>query len=535
MINIKAYKVGQTLEMRPASPKREWMDDSVAKNPYRCLPLNIANSFGWEFINPSKFSLEWNGGKGPKDVILKREAGVVFPHPHFGEGTFTWHTGYMFRTEYPYAMYVMGPPNFPKSNVIALSGIVETFWIPFTFTMNWRFTQPGKVDFYPGDVVCQVFPIDISMFDNVNPEVHSLSDNPELEEQYWNWSLARNAFMNLKSFQKTRTGASWQKDYLRGTYAKIDETTGCPFNSPRSKEEAKELPHKSKMVVPEFKIVNGAPYHTPPKYVDIQRKIAEDSFKKPEEPVTNDVDNSNTNIKTENPTMSLNFVTTKENTLPDIAEKINATEKLLLVYVTTKNDCDNDTDTTNNQQNIESTITNSFADKVEFTVLCVPANDMPFPKIETDVLYYFAPKNQTPLFFRERHIILQDLAHDIETGIKMMSTGTSYYDAKFDETTRNAIARTESYLKEDTTKFPSAFKMARNLAKEVWRTSKNAAKGLPVLVPAEVGISRYSTCEICEHLDSANFRCTQCGCFMKTKTQLASASCPVGKWGEYTG
>jgi hypothetical protein len=525
MFNVTAYKVGNALEMRPASPKRDWMDISNAKNPYRCLPLNVANSFGWEIINPSKFSVEWNGKSGSKDVTITKESGSIFPDAHFGEGTFTWHTGYLFKTEYPYALYVMGPPNFPKPNVISLNGIVETFWIPFTFTMNWRFTQPGKVDFEPGDVICQVFPVDITTFDNVNPEIRHLSEDPDLEDKYWKWHISRNSFAIQKK-NGTAKGDAWQKDYLRGEYADINVTNGCPIHSLRTDEDKEKIPHKSKLIVPEFKVIDGSPYYTPHKYAELLRKVRENDFPDTNKPIE---------IKPSGDNMLITYPNTNENTLPDIAEKINNTNNLVMLYVTSKNDCNEVNDITTNQETLQNKIRESFVDRIDLHILCVPENEMPFPKIQTDTLYYFAPKNQKPLFYRERHLILQDLDHDIETAFNMASTGASYYDTKFDAKTKEGIFKTESYMKEDTSRFPSAFKMARNLAKEMWKTSKNAAKGLPILVPAEVGISRFSTCEICEHLDQANFRCTQCGCFMKTKTQLASASCPVGKWGEYAG
>ena len=72
--------------------------------------------------------------------------------------------------------------------------------------------------------------------------------------------------------------------------------------------------------------------------------------------------------------------------------------------------------------------------------------------------------------------------------------------------------------------------MARNLAKEVWKAGKAAASGLPEIVSTEIGLERLTICESCDNLDKESYRCSSCGCFMKTKTQLATASCPIGKW-----
>lgn len=81
--------------------------------------------------------------------------------------------------------------------------------------------------------------------------------------------------------------------------------------------------------------------------------------------------------------------------------------------------------------------------------------------------------------------------------------------------------------------FPSLFQQARNLANELVETAKRAEKKLPIIVPEEVGEQRLALCDTCEFLNHEQYRCTKCGCFMKTKSQLAGAKCPVDKWLAY--
>lgn len=81
----------------------------------------------------------------------------------------------------------------------------------------------------------------------------------------------------------------------------------------------------------------------------------------------------------------------------------------------------------------------------------------------------------------------------------------------------------------NTKNFPSNFTMLKTFAEEITKTAKQAGKGLPVLVNSEVASERYSICEQCPNL-TEEFRCTECGCFMKKKVNLAASSCPIGKW-----
>ena len=41
---------------------------------------------------------------------------------------------------------------------------------------------------------------------------------------------------------------------------------------------------------------------------------------------------------------------------------------------------------------------------------------------------------------------------------------------------------------------------------------------------------RLKICQTCEFFKVNGSRCKKCGCFMKAKTTLEMAKCPVGKW-----
>lgn len=41
---------------------------------------------------------------------------------------------------------------------------------------------------------------------------------------------------------------------------------------------------------------------------------------------------------------------------------------------------------------------------------------------------------------------------------------------------------------------------------------------------------RVQICQTCPELIKSTFQCKKCGCFMKQKSKLADASCPLKKW-----
>jgi hypothetical protein len=49
-------------------------------------------------------------------------------------------------------------------------------------------------------------------------------------------------------------------------------------------------------------------------------------------------------------------------------------------------------------------------------------------------------------------------------------------------------------------------------------------------VPEEERTQRLLICTDCDRLLKATYTCKECGCFMKAKTYLKNARCPLGKW-----
>ena len=174
-----------------------------------------------------------------------------------------------------------------------------------------------------------------------------------------------------------------------------------------------------------------------------------------------------------------------------------------------------------NQTDVKSKIVKVF----------IKEENMPFPMIKAPAIYYFKSGNCNYMFVRDRADAVEKLNEDIKIIIKMLS-GMSYYDALYDNSVdRQLIEKTELILEENhsESKYPKTSKMLKDFAKEVWESAKYAGKGLPVLVSSEVASERYSICEQCPNL-TEEARCTECGCFMKTKVNLAASSCPIEKW-----
>ena len=205
----------------PGRGEREWMDLTDQRYAYRCIPLSIANASGWEILSPVAFSATWFGGDRTSDIAITpigpRARVERIVSSHFGHGVLTFHTGYLFRTSPGWALWCRGTPNSAKRNLIPLEGLVETDWLPFPFTMNWRFTRLGTVRFEEGEPFCFVTPVPHAQLDQIQPVIRPLNDDPQLKTAFQTWSESRNDFnQKLAQFDPKTVAAGWQRHYVRG-------------------------------------------------------------------------------------------------------------------------------------------------------------------------------------------------------------------------------------------------------------------------------------------------------------------------------
>lgn len=186
---------------------------------YRCLPLNMANSCGWEILCDAGFTAVWGGGNGLDAVSIQVDPGAnSSASSHFGHGILTFQIPCLFVTDPGFDLIVQGPINRPKDAIAPLTGLVETDWSPYSFTMNWLFTRhKTAVRFDKGEPICHIFPLRRGDLESFEPELRRLTDNPRLKIQHDSWNASRLQFnADLSRPGSAAQDQKWQKLYYHG-------------------------------------------------------------------------------------------------------------------------------------------------------------------------------------------------------------------------------------------------------------------------------------------------------------------------------
>jgi hypothetical protein len=218
LIAYKTFDYGAQ-QLVPASRTRQWMDNTPGAFAYHCLPLVMANSIGWFIINNIPCEMEWDGTEPSSGLKvwateeLTETEKFMLPTSHFGSGVVTFHAEFMFVTDRRISLITKGPANYPKHGIQALEGVIETDWLPYPFTVNWKLTAKNtRVRFERGEPIAQIFPWPLDALDDFEPEIRMLQENPELYAKHEDYRTKR----GLCNEKFKQDGKRRQKYYMRG-------------------------------------------------------------------------------------------------------------------------------------------------------------------------------------------------------------------------------------------------------------------------------------------------------------------------------
>src|SRR4051794_3135971 len=154
---------GEGWGLRPSPVRRHWMSEQP--NAYQCLPMVVANQWGWQVLCPTDVRASWDGSPDRRGLRVEVDPRwAVAIKSHFGRGIITFSPPWLFRTPPGWDLYAKGPSNRWKPNCVPLEGVVETWWLSYTFTMNWKVVEPGEVAFAKGESLGQLVPVPHATF-----------------------------------------------------------------------------------------------------------------------------------------------------------------------------------------------------------------------------------------------------------------------------------------------------------------------------------------------------------------------------------
>lgn len=152
--------VNEIVEPLMGNKKRDWFTPHF----YFCLPLLIANQYGFIIRSFYTWTATWDGKDGIDATTIQIENPDPDPHQlissHFGSGIVTIQNRFHFRTAPGMNLMTLNPPNFILPDIQNLNGVIETDNLRRDFTFNLKITTPNKqIKIHKGQPIAAILPI----------------------------------------------------------------------------------------------------------------------------------------------------------------------------------------------------------------------------------------------------------------------------------------------------------------------------------------------------------------------------------------
>ena len=190
---------------------RDWMDDTYNKHAYQCLPMTVANVYGWEIVMEEDLVVQWDGRNTPP-VILSGETTSSGRVQAISSiiGMISINMGWVINTEDGYNTWVTGSPNYFVDGATPLTATLPSYWWPDESQMNWKITKIGEpVTFAAGTPFCFFNIYDNSILENTEVVTSNLWDDKELME-------SRVRYGELKTKNRYENPWTWTKGIRTG-------------------------------------------------------------------------------------------------------------------------------------------------------------------------------------------------------------------------------------------------------------------------------------------------------------------------------
>lgn len=191
--------------------KRDWMDATYNKHAYQCLPMTVANVYGWEIVMEEDLVVQWDGGNTPP-VILSGETTSSGRVQAISSiiGMISISMGWAINTEEGYNLWMTGSPNYFVDGATPLTATIPSYWWPDESQMNWKITKIGEpVVFGAGTPFCFFNIYDNSVLENVEIIESSFYEDSELVK-------SRMKYGELKEKNRFENPWTWTKGIRTG-------------------------------------------------------------------------------------------------------------------------------------------------------------------------------------------------------------------------------------------------------------------------------------------------------------------------------
>jgi hypothetical protein len=168
MSTIEVYCQNQSVNIKQTRIKRDWMESTGEKHAYKCFPVSIANTLGYELSLPVDVSFIWDGINDSSSEHVKVLSGEEFISNSRANATVSFKTGIVIKSNKNVSFLHMPVPNLFNDLYQAFTTIISTSFFDQEFPSAIRILKPNTViTIKAGEPFVTLLPISLAELSNI--------------------------------------------------------------------------------------------------------------------------------------------------------------------------------------------------------------------------------------------------------------------------------------------------------------------------------------------------------------------------------
>jgi hypothetical protein len=220
-LKVRFYPAGEIqFPISSARRDRKWMSNNI--HSYRCTPMTVANSYGWDIISPKNYDIEWDGdmepwndGKNKKSHMKVFGDGIERPSEvdfHLGSGTLSFKIGWTPKLSKGWGIMLTDVPNKDYNGWRCLTAIIEVDKFTYPIMPSIQLDRPGKISIKKGEVFCRLIPVPMDIVADSDCAIEEAGS--DIIEYIENENRERVEFFDSPDFPEKK---QWRKKYKTET------------------------------------------------------------------------------------------------------------------------------------------------------------------------------------------------------------------------------------------------------------------------------------------------------------------------------
>lgn len=205
MVKIEAHCNKNAVNIKQTRLRRDWMDETWQQHAYRCFPLQLGNTIGYELSLPVDLSFRWNGMFNESADNVEILSGKKYVYTSRGHATISIKTGITFKNPENITMLQIPAPNFFNPDYEAFTTLVSTSWYYQELPSAIKVLSYNKdITIKANEPYATLIPISLGELQNIELELKDF----EYKKRDSDYNFKRN-----KAFEEIRKENKWTDWY----------------------------------------------------------------------------------------------------------------------------------------------------------------------------------------------------------------------------------------------------------------------------------------------------------------------------------